>query len=367
MGLWISNIVKPLHNGKVCVAIVTCNSGRYIQRCLNAVLEQEGVGLEIVVVDNASTDDTRNILKDFRGRIRVLWNDRNVGFAEAQNRAIRSGTAQWVLTLNPDVLLLPGFIRELRHAAETDPAAGSVCGKLLSIGPGFQKLPERLIDSTGIFFTPAMRHFDRGWHEPDQVSFDNLEYVFGASAAAALFRRRMIEDVSIDGSFFDPDFFVYREDADVAWRAMLLGWRCIYTPAAVAYHVRTVTPANRRSLPAVINMHSVKNRFLMRVKNATGGIYRRFWLPMTVQGLAVLGGSILWEPGSLPAWWHLAKCARRALRQRREIMQRRRMSDEALAEWFSFHPAAQPIHAAAGPESARGEVAKPVALVEGTT
>ena len=98
-----------------------------------------------------------------------------------------------------------------------------------------------------------------------------MEYVFGASAAAALYRRAMIDDVAVDGDFFDPDFFAYREDADVAWRAQLLGWRCIYTPAAVAYHVRTVTPANRRSLPPVINMHSVKNRFLMRIKNATPG------------------------------------------------------------------------------------------------
>ncbi len=122
---------------------------------------------------------------------------------------------------------------------QADPGAGTVCGKLFSIGPGFQPLAEPRIDSTGIYFTPAMRHFDRGWHEPDRQRFDRMEYVFGASAAAALYRRQMIEDVSVDGEFFDPDFFVYREDADVAWRAQLLGWRCIYTPEATAYHVRT--------------------------------------------------------------------------------------------------------------------------------
>ena len=94
----------------------------------------------------------------------------------------------------------------------------------------------------------------------------------------------MIEDVSVDGDFFDPDFFVYREDADVAWRAQLLGWRCIYTPAARAYHVRSVTPENRRSVPRGINMHCVKNRFLMRIKNVTAGVYRRHWLAMTLRG-----------------------------------------------------------------------------------
>ena len=333
--------------GKTCVAIVTCNSGRYIRRCLEAVLGQTGVDLEVVVLDNASTDGTRKILKDFSGEILTVFSSGNLGFAEGQNRIIRGSSAEWVLTLNPDVLLEPGFIRNLLDAGESDRGVGTVCGKLYSIGPDFSPLPEPRIDSTGIFFTPAMRHFDRGWHEPDGPCFGRMEYVFGASAAAALFRREMIEDVSVDGDFFDPDFFVYREDADVAWRAQLLGWRSIYAPLATGHHVRTVTPANRRSVPPVLNMHSVKNRFLMRIKNSTGGLYRRYWLPMTIRDLAVLGGSVLWEPASLPAFWHVARCLPRALRQRRAIMSRRRVSDADLARWFDFEPVAHPV---AGPQ-----------------
>jgi GT2 family glycosyltransferase len=328
---------------KVCVAIVTCNSARYIRRCLHAVLRQEGGPFEIVVLDNASTDGTRKVLKDFSGKIRAILSDRNLGFAEGQNRAIAASQSEWVLTLNPDVLLERGFIRNLLEAGESDPRTGTVCGKLLSIGPGFRKLDERLIDSAGMFFTPAMRHFDRGWRTPDSPRFAHMEYVFGASAAAALFRREMIEDVSIDGSFFDPDFFIYREDADVAWRAQLLGWRSIYTPFAIGHHVRTVTPANRRSVPAVVNMHSVKNRFLMRIKNATGGLYRRYWLAMTLRDLMVVGGSVFWEPTSLPAFWHFARCLPRALRQRRAIMQRRRIDDAELAQWFHTEPIAHPV------------------------
>ncbi len=332
--------------------MVTYNSGRYVRRCLQAVLAQQGVGVEVVVVDNASTDDTRSILKEFRGRIRVIENSANVGFAEAQNMAIRATRTKWVLTLNPDVLMEPGFIANLVRASAADSRAGAVCGRLLSIGPGFEPLPEPLIDSTGIFFTPAMRHFDRGWHTPDGESFQNVEYVFGASAAAALFRRRMIDDISIGGHFFDPDFFVYREDADVAWRAILLGWRCVYTPYAVAHHVRTVTPSNRRTLPGFINMHSVKNRFLMRIKNATVGVYRRHWFSIISRDLVVIFGSLLWEPTSLAAFWRVAKCLPRALRWRRQIMSRRRVSDEELNRWFSFDAAAQPLDAAA-PSDAR--------------
>jgi GT2 family glycosyltransferase len=321
--------------GSVSIAIVTFNSSRYIRRCLEAVLAQEGAPLEVVVADNASTDDTPSILRSFQNRIRVIQNTRNIGFAAGQNRAIRESRADWVLTLNPDVLLEPGFVRRLVESGASDSSVGAVCGKLLSIAPGFEPLPVPRIDSAGIYFTPNMRHFDRGWHERDEQRYDASEYVFGASAAAALYRREMIEDVAVDGDFFDPDFFVYREDADVAWRAQLLGWRCLYTPSAVGHHVRTVTPANRGSLPAFINMHSVKNRFLMRIKNATPGLYRRYWLPMTMRDLLVLGGAILWEPASLPAFWRVARCLPRAIKQRRQIMARRKVSDQELAELFN--------------------------------
>ena len=327
----------------VCITIVTYDSSRDLRRCLQAVLAQQDINLRVVVVDNASTDATRDILEDFKGQIHLIANPINVGFAEAQNQAIRASRSEWVLTLNPDVLIEPDFVRHLVDSGELDSGAGTVCGKLLAIGPGFQRLPERRIDSAGIFFTPAMRHFDRGWHELDRGAYDRSEYVFGACAAAALYRRSMIEDVSVDGNFFDSDFFAYREDADVAWRAQLLGWRCIYTPSAVGWHVRKMKPGNRSSVSHFINMHSVKNRFLMRIKNGTAGVYRHCWLPMTARDLVVIGGCVATEPRSLPAFWRLAQCWRAAWESRRQIMRRRRVDDAALVRWFRFAPAAEPL------------------------
>ena len=323
----------------VCVTIVTYNSQSFIPACLESVFSQNYRPLEVVIVDNASKDDTPALLRRWAGRARVVYNGRNIGFAAAQNQAIALSRSEWILVLNPDVLLQPGFIEGLVEAGQTDPKTGTVCGKLLAIGRDFQPSREAHIDSTGIYFTPAMRHFDRGWGEPDDGRFGEPEYVFGASAAAALYRRKMIADVSGDDAFFDPDFFAYREDADVAWRAQWLGWRCLYTPEAVAYHARSVVAGRRRRVPAVLNMHSVKNRFLMRIKNTSGGLYRRYWLPMTLRDLLVVGGCLLYEPSSLPAFWRLCACLPRAWKQRGRLMGRRRVSDETMAGWFSSQPA----------------------------
>ena len=189
--------------------------------------------------------------------------------------------------------------------------------------------------------------------------------MFGATGAAALYRREMIEDISLDSEFFDTDFFSYREDADVAWRAQLLGWRCIYTPAAVAYHVRTVSPENRRSIPKAINMHSVKNRFLLRIKNLTPGLWRRYWMQMTLRDMVVIGGCFLAEPSSLRAFWQVARCLRTSLARRRLIMQRRTVSDQYLAQWFSFQPVGLPIPLTVSVESSQNILfSSPTAAIE---
>jgi GT2 family glycosyltransferase len=330
------------HNDYVSVTIVTYNSGRFIKRCIESVLEQKYDNKEIIVVDNASTDGTVDILEQFEGSCRIVYNSENNGFAAAQNQAIALAKGAWILTLNPDVLLLPNFIQALVDAGQIESGVGTVCGKLLTIKATMELPDQPLVDSTGIYFTPMMRHLDRGSQEIDNGHYVANEYVFGATAAAALYRREMIDDISIDGEFFDPDFFVYREDADVAWRAQLLGWRCIYTPHALGYHVRNVLPGNRRALPAVINMHSVKNRFLMRLKNMTPSLYRKNWLSITARDLIVMGCCVVREQSSLKAFWYIARNWRRVLEKRDEIMKRRRVSDEYLSSWFSYDPVAKP-------------------------
>src|SRR5271157_640369 len=286
----------------ISVTIVTYNSGRFIKRCLESVLAQRYPNKEIIVVDNGSTDGTVDILEQFEDRCRVYYNDDNMGFAAAQNQAIRLSNGDWVLTLNPDVLLLPNFIQTLIDAGQFDSRIGAVCGKLLTMTPHFEIPAPPVVDSTGIYFNPMLRHLDRGSQEVDNGHYLQYEYVFGATAAAALYRRAMIEDVSIDGEFFDSDFFAYREDADVAWRAQLMGWKCLYVPYARGYHVRKALPGNRRALPAEINMHSVKNRFLLRIKNITWDLYRRNFFSITARDVVVVSCCLLRERTSLKAF-----------------------------------------------------------------
>lgn len=322
----------------VSVTIVTYNSGRFIKRCLESVLAQAYPNKEIIVIDNCSSDGTSDILGQFEDRCRVVYNRQNIGFAAAQNQAIGLSRGGWVLTLNPDVLLLPNFLQALVDAGRLDPKIGTVCGKLLTMTANFEIPDQPVVDSTGIYFNPMLRHLDRGSRQIDNGHYLHYEYVFGATAAAALYRREMIEDVSLDGEFFDSDFFVYREDADVAWRAQLMGWRCLYAPYARGYHVRKVLPGNRSALPPEINMHSVKNRFLMRAKNISWDLYWRNWFSITARDLMVVLCCLLWEHTSLKAFWLLAKNWKRLMAKRRLIQQRRRVDDEYMASWFKYTP-----------------------------
>jgi GT2 family glycosyltransferase len=342
----------------VSVTIVTYNSGRFIKRCLESVLDQQYPFKEIIVVDNNSSDGTIDILEPFEDRCRIVYNEENIGFAAAQNQAIALSNAEWVLTLNPDVLLLQGFIEALVAAGSLDSRVGTVCGKLLTMTAGFDFPAQPLVDSTGIYFTPNLRHLDRGSLEVDNGHFHAYEYVFGATAAAALYRREMIDDISIQGEFFDADFFVYREDADVAWRAQLMGWKCLYAPYAKGYHVRKVLPGNRRALPPEINMHSVKNRFLMRMKNIGGDLYRRNFFSITARDLVVVSCCLLWEHTSLRAFIFLFRNWKSVMAKRREIMQRRKVRDEYIASWFSFDPVSKPAPKKFTASGARSKAAR---------
>jgi GT2 family glycosyltransferase len=319
----------------VSILITTFNSAQFIERCLDSAQRQSYQPLEIIVVDNASMDGTHELLAKRGTGINVVYNDTNVGFAAAQNQAARAARGSWLLSLNPDVVLSPNFIAEAVSMGERDSKIGALCGKLLRWNPGSDPEFTKAIDSTGIYFLPNLRHLDRGAGEADRGQFEQAEYVFGATGAAALYRRSMVEDVSVGGELFDEQFFAYREDADLAWRAQIMGWHSLYTPRAIAWHVRRVTPERRSQLPTEINWHSIKNRFLMRAKNISWRLYASCFFPTTLRDAQVIGYCLLVDrklASALTAVWK----ARRELKRKRQIIQaHRRVSDRELLFWFS--------------------------------
>lgn len=322
----------------VSALITTFNSENVLEPCLQSVFQQDYASFEVIIVDNASTDGTRDILKRFEGRAQIFYNDRNVGFSAGMNQGMGRTRGTWLLSLNPDVILSQDFISKLMAAAETDPRIGTVCGKLLRWKPGQNPERTQIIDSTGVYFLRNLRHLDRGAEELDTGQYDRTEYVIGATGAAALYRREMTQDISVAGEFFDEDFFAYREDADVAWRAQLMGWSCLYTPLAVGWHVRSVTPSRFQELPDFINRHSIKNRFIMRAKNISLALYLRLLIPVTSRDTLILGYCIFFKWTLLRGLGYVWARREAVWRKRKWIQSRRRVPDNELACWFGDEP-----------------------------
>lgn len=319
---------------RVALTIVTHESADTLPRMLASLRGLSPPPSEVVVVDNASRDDSVAIARGSGQVTLLIENGTNAGFAPGQNAAIRATRAELVLCLNPDALVTPNLLAA-GAAPFADPRVGMVSPKLLRTTADFE-LPDReaVIDSTGIVWTRNGRHLDRGAGEIDRGQYDAPGEVFGPSGAAAFYRRAMLEDVAVEGEYFDEDFWSYREDADLAWRARILGHEARYAPAALAYHRRRVTPERRSELPPLINYHSVKNRFLLRLKNEGPGLFLRnapFELLRDLQvGLYVL----LRERSSLGALADVARLMPRTLAKRAAIQSRRRVPDRELARWF---------------------------------
>jgi len=245
------------------------NHGAYddLGRCLEALESQTDPPSAIVVYD---TSESRERFEAVRLAYLGAAFERgaNLGYAGGANRVVerlRSAAVplDFVLLLNPDVVLEPDFGAVLVRAMEARPAAAIATGKLL-------RADGRTLDSAGIVFPRHRRPRDRGSEEPDRGQFDATEWVDAASGAAMMLRVALVDELALEGELFDESFFAYHEDTDLCWRARRFGHRVLYEPGAVACHLRGWQRDRRDQIPVAVRRHSFKNHYLQLVKNETG-------------------------------------------------------------------------------------------------
>lgn len=208
--------------------VVTRGRLELLRPCLSslraALAACEG-GVEAIVVDNGSGGDLApGVRRDFPG-VRVLELEGNRGYPAAVNEGVRSSGGAWVLTLNDDTVVEPDAVAALLRAVEGRPDVGMAAAQIRFMG-------SELINSAGIGVDRLGVSFDRLVGMPATASEPHPVVVFGASGGAALYRREMLDQVGP----LDETFFMFLEDVDLAWRAQLAGWRCLYVPAAVVQH-----------------------------------------------------------------------------------------------------------------------------------
>lgn len=320
----------------VAVCIVTHNSAADLPGCLESVAALQHRPLEIVVVDCASADGSAEAARRHAPPglpFQSIPLGENRGFTGGMNAALAASSSPWVLTLNADARPAPDYVSRLLSlvAAHPEWRVGGVTGRLIRPAQGGS--PPRL-DACGMRLTRTWRHLDRGSGEEDHGQLALPERVFGATGAASLFRREALDDAAMEGEVFDTYFHSFREDAELCFRLRERGWEILYEPAAVAEHRRFNLPERRSGMPALVNYHSLKNRYLLRLYHQTGGNFRRTLLPTLVRDLMALAWVLLRERTSLPAYAWLWAHRGEILRRRRLLQARRTAPSSALDRWF---------------------------------
>lgn len=319
----------------VAICIVTHDSAADLPGCFESIAALDHRPLEIVVVDCASRDGSLETARAHAPAgipFQAVGLTENRGFAGGMNEALAHTRAPWVLSLNADARPGPGYVNRLLDCVRTHPGVriGAVTGRLV------RPSEPRRLDACGMLLTRNWRHLDRGSGEVDRGQWSVPERVFGATGAASLFRREALDDVAVEGEIFDSRFHSFREDAELCFRLRERGWEVIYEPAAVCEHRRFNLPERRSAMPAAVNLHSLKNRYLLRIYHQTGENFLRTFFPALIRDLAALGWVLLRERTSLGAYGWLWRNRQEIFRRRRIIQGRRTVPSGMIDRWFGI-------------------------------
>ncbi|MDO8688394.1 MAG: glycosyltransferase family 2 protein [Dehalococcoidia bacterium] len=305
---------------RVSVIIPNWNGESLLPTCLDALRRQKYQDFEVVVMDNASTDGSRRLLREDHPEVRVVGLSQNLFFARACNAGIRLTETELVALLNNDTEAEPSWLEELVRALDSDSQYGFATSKLLLFDR--RDTIQSAGDSYGSNGVPG----NRGVWEKDDGRYDERCEVFGACGGASLFRRSMLEEIGL----FDEEFRGYCEDVDLSFRAQLAGYRCVFAPEARVYHRLSATGGG-----PVASFLCGRNFINVVVKDIPGSMLRRYWH-------RILGAQVGYAVHSLR---HSREPAARArlkgqvsallqlpsmLRKRRVVQASRRVSDDYI-------------------------------------
>jgi GT2 family glycosyltransferase len=245
------------------VAVVTWQGANLLPACLDSLRAQTRPA-DVLVVDNASTDGTADLLRRDYPEVRVLRLPRNTGFAGGFQAALDATSSRYLALLNNDAEADPEWLARLTDHLDAHPEAAAVTSRMLLAGPG-----PAALNNTGVVLLPAGYGADRGLGEPPD-HYPEPGEVFGFSGGAALLRADAVRAV---GGVPVP-YFLYYEDTDVSWRLRTAGWTIRYEPAAVVHHRHAASSDVRSPLFA---FHNERNRLLLLVRCAPVGLALRAW------------------------------------------------------------------------------------------
>lgn len=311
------------------VVVVNWNGRELLGPCLEGLRQQRRQDFEVLLVDNASSDGSAAWVRTHFPEVRVIENARNLGFAGGANAGFAAAEGDCLVVLNNDTRPEPQFLEALVEAAREDARVGMVAGVLV-----FAHRPA-YIASAGIRMQWDGVAIDHLAGQPRSLLPDTPVEIFGPSGGAALYRRAMIQEIGP----FREDLFAYLEDAELAWRARLAGWRCLLAPDAVVHHVYSATSGLDSPFKS---FQLARNRLLLLFLALPAGLWLRFAPFIVAYDLfaclyGLLSGDVQVVRGRLaalrafPGLW----AERRAVQARRRVALRElvRLLAPPMAPW----------------------------------
>jgi GT2 family glycosyltransferase len=305
---------------------------------------------DIFIVDNASSDKTVDYIRSNFPTVHLLRNVNNIGLARAWNQAIRMTHGEYVLLMNPDVILEENFLSILVKDLAADTGLASAGGKLYQLD--FEKeedylispLKTNILDSCGLLGYKSRRFIDRGAGEQDLGKYNQKEEVFGITGACLLLRRSALANIKFGEEYFDENFFMYQEDIDLAWRLQLAGGRSLYDPASLGWHHRRArsgqnsqlaTIAYRRGKENLVNYHSYKNHLMLLYKNELKNNLLLDFPHIFWYELKKIVYVLIFEAGNFfRCWAEIFKNRGNLKKKRRLNMQLKKVRAEEIRKWF---------------------------------